>query len=327
MALEQRISMTARWVPWRICKSLWLSGATIGAMLTHIWALAAVLAFSGVFVSSEAATLDEVKARGFVQCGVSKGKPGFSHRDEKGVWRGLDVDLCRALAAAIFSDATRLVLVPLSARERFVALQAGEIEILSRHTAWTASRDNELRLNFAATNYYDGQGFLVRSSLGVERAEQLRDFRFCELSGLTSTQMAKSYFASLKLEYSTMPFANRERLVAGYENGLCDVISEDQSDLYILKARLARPTAHQVLPDLIAIEPLGPLVREHDDSWLNLVRWAFFCMVVAEELGVTSANAAQMVVADDARIRRLLGVSGDYGESLGVAADVIRERC
>jgi len=270
---------------------------------------------------ASAATLDDVKAKGFVQCGVSQGLPGFSNPDSAGNWTGLDVDVCKAVAAAVFGDATKVKFTPLSAKERFTALQSGEIDILSRNTTWTATRDTSLGLNFAGVNYYDGQGFMVRKDLNVKSALELSGASVCTNTGTTTELNVADYFRTNKLEYEIVAFEKADEVVAAYDAGRCDVYTTDQSGLYAQRLKLANPGDHTVLPEIISKEPLGPVVRQGDDQWFNLVKWTHFAMVNAEELGITSANAEAMKGSDNPAIKRVLGTEGEFGASLGVSND------
>ena len=275
------------------------------------------LAVSG----AAAATLDDVKAKGFVQCGVSQGLAGFSNPDEKGNWTGLDVDLCRALGAAIFGDSTKVKYTPLSAKERFTALQSGEIDILSRNTTWTATRDTSLGLNFAGVNYYDGQGFMVRKELGIKSALELSGASICTNTGTTTELNVADYFRANKMEYEIVAFEKADEVVSAYDSGRCDVYTTDQSGLYSQRLKLTNPGDHIVLPEIISKEPLGPVVRQGDDQWFNLVKWTHFAMVNAEEMGITSANVDEKKGGDDPAIKRVLGTEGAFGEALGVGND------
>ncbi len=280
---------------------------------------AAALGISAVGAS--AATLDDVKAKGFIQCGVSQGLPGFSNPDDQGNWTGLDVDLCRAVAAAVLGDADGVKFTPLSAKERFTALQSGEIDILSRNTTWTAGRDTALGLNFAGVNYYDGQGFMVRSSLGVKSALELSGASVCTNTGTTTELNVADYFRSNKLEYEIVAFEKADEVVAAYDAGRCDVFTTDQSGLYAQRLKLTNPDEHVVLPEIISKEPLGPVVRQGDDQWFNIVKWTNFCMINAEELGVSSGNVGEMMGSDNPAVKRLLGTEGAFGEALGLGND------
>ncbi len=280
-----------------------------------------VVAMSVSALSASAATLDDVKAKGFVQCGVSQGLPGFSNPDSAGNWTGIDVDLCRGVAAAVFGDAAKVKYTPLSAKERFTALQSGEIDVLSRNTTWTATRDTTLGLNFAGVNYYDGQGFMVRKDLGVKSALELSGASVCTNTGTTTELNVADFFTSNKLEYEIVAFEKADEVVAAYDAGRCDVYTTDASGLYAQRLKLTNPADHTVLPEIISKEPLGPVVRQGDDQWFNLVKWTHFAMVNAEELGITSANADEMKGSDNPAIKRVLGVEGEFGAALGVGND------
>jgi general L-amino acid transport system substrate-binding protein len=280
---------------------------------------AAALGLTGAAAS--AATLDDVKAKGFVQCGVSQGLPGFSTPDDQGNWTGLDVDLCRGIAAAVFGDANAVKFTPLSAKERFTALQSGEVDVLSRNTTWTMSRDTSLGLNFAGVNYYDGQGFMVRSSLGVKSALELSGASICTNTGTTTELNVADYFRANKMEYEIVAFEKADEVVAAYDAGRCDVYTTDQSGLYAQRLKLTNPDEHAVLPEIISKEPLGPVVRQGDDEWFNVVKWVHFAMLNAEELGVNAENADDMKNSDNPEIKRLLGTEGSFGEMIGLGSD------
>ncbi len=271
--------------------------------------------------AASAATLDDVKAKGFVQCGVSQGLPGFSNPDSAGNWTGIDVDLCRGIAAAVFGDDTKVKFVPLSAKERFTALQSGEIDVLSRNTTWTMSRDTTLGLNFAGVNYYDGQGFMVRNDLGVKSALELSGASVCTNTGTTTELNIADYFRANKMEYEVVAFEKADEVVAAYDAGRCDVFTTDRSGLAAERLKLAKPDDHMVLPEIISKEPLGPVVRQGDDQWFNIVKWTHFAMINAEEMGVTKANVAEMAASENPDLKRLLGSEGDFGTSLGLGND------
>ncbi len=278
-------------------------------------------AFSVAATAASAAKLDDVKGKGHVQCGVSQGLPGFSNPDDKGNWTGIDVDVCRALAAAIFGDDSKVKYTPLSAKERFTALQSGEVDLLSRNTTWTATRDTALGLNFTGVNYYDGQGFMVRKSLGVTSALQLNGAAVCTNTGTTTELNVADYFRANKMNYEVVAFEKADEVVQAYDSGRCDVYTTDASGLYAQRLKLSKPDEHIVLPEIISKEPLGPVVQQGDDQWFNLVKWTLFAMVNAEELGVTKANVEEMKNSDNPAIKRLLGTEGKFGENLGVGND------
>ena len=271
--------------------------------------------------AASSATLDDVKAKGFIQCGVSQGLPGFSNPDDKGNWTGLDVDFCRSMAAAIFGDATKVKYTPLSAKERFTALQSGEVDVLPRNTTWTMSRDTSLGLNFAGVNYYDGQGFMVRKELGVSSALELSGASVCTNTGTTTELNVADYFRANNMPYEIVAFEKADEVVQAYDAGRCDVYTTDASGLYAQRLKLTNPDDHMVLPEIISKEPLGPVVRQGDDQWFNIAKWVGFAQINAEELGVTSANVDDMKGSDNPAIKRLLGVEGAFGEGIGLGND------
>ena len=268
-----------------------------------------------------ATTLESVKAKGHLQCGVTSGLPGFSQPDEKGSWTGIDVDTCRAVAAAVFGDAKAVEFTPLTAKERFTALQSGEIDVLSRNTTWTLTRDVSLGLNFAGVNYYDGQGFLVNNDIGVDDAEQLDGATVCIQSGTTSELNLADYFRAKGMEFKPIVFDTSEQTVQGFAAGRCDVLTSDRSQLAALRSKLADPSTAKILPNTISKEPLGPVVRQGDDQWFNIVKWVLFAQINAEELGITMANVGEMLKSDNPNVQRLLGTDGDMGAKLGLPDD------
>ncbi|WP_299441602.1 amino acid ABC transporter substrate-binding protein [uncultured Rhodospira sp.] len=286
-------------------------------------ALVAGVATIGLTATAAVAdeTLDAVKERGELVCGVSTGLPGFSNPDEDGNWTGIDVDVCRAVAAAVLGDADAVKFIPLTAKERFTALQSGEIDVLSRNTTWTLTRDSSLGLNFTGTNYYDGQGFLVKKDLGVSSATELDGASVCIQSGTTTELNLADYFRFQGMEYSPVVFDTSDQTVQGFASGRCDVLTSDQSQLYALRTKLDDPDSAMVLPEVISKEPLGPVVRQGDDQWFNIVKWSLFAQINAEELGVTSDNIEEMKGSDNPSIKRLVGTEGDMGEKLGLTAD------
>ncbi len=279
---------------------------------TLVGAAMAVTAAAGV----NASTLDTVKNRGALQCGVSDGLPGFSATDSAGRWQGIDADVCRAIAAAVLGDAEKVNFVSLTATERFTALQSGEIDVLSRNTTWTLTRDASLGLNFTGVTYYDGQGFLVSKDLGVDSALELDGASVCIQSGTTTELNLADYFRMNGMSYEPVLYDTSDQTTAGFEAGRCDVLTSDQSQLYALRLQLSNPDAAEVLPEVISKEPLGPVVRQGDDVWFNIVKWALYAQVNAEEMGVTSANVDEMMSSSDPSVQRFLGVSGNMGELL-----------
>lgn len=278
----------------------------------------ATLAFAG---TASANTLEAVKQRGHLLCGVTSGLPGFSLPDERGNWTGIDVDTCRGIAAAVFGDPSKVRFTPLTARERFTALQSGEIDVLSRNTTWTLTRDASLGINFTGVNYYDGQGFMVSKSLGVTSAKDLDGATVCIQSGTTTELNLADYFRSNGMKYDALVFDTSEQTVQGFAANRCDVLTSDISQLAGLRSKLEDPSSAVLLPELISKEPLGPAVRQGDDAWFNVVKWSLFVQVNAEELGVTAANVDEMLKSENPEIQRLLGTSGDMGSLLGLNAD------
>jgi len=270
---------------------------------------------------TRAGTLNEVKKRGELTCGVSTGVPGFSNPDEKGTWTGFDVDFCKAVAAATLGDAAKVKFIPLTGKERMTAVQSGEVDMLSRVTTWTFTRDTSLGVNFAGVNYYDGQGFMVSKGLGVKSALELSGAAVCIQSGTTTELNLADYFKENKMEYKPIVFDTSDQTVKGFERGRCDVLTSDQSQLYALRTKLAKPENAVVLPEIISKEPLGPIVRQGDDAWFNIVKWTLFAMVNAEEYGVTMANVDKMKSSTNPNVLRLLGVEGIKGKGLGLSDD------
>lgn len=282
---------------------------------------AMLLLLAGQSHAASGDTLAQVKKKGELQCGVSDGLPGFSNPNAKGVWEGIDVDLCHALAAGIFGDASKVKFIPLNAKERFTALQSGEVDVLSRNTTWTLTRDATLGLTFPATIYYDGQGFLVNKTLGVKSAKELDGASICIQAGTTTELNVSDYFKANGMKFTPVVFDTSDQTVKGFESGRCDVLTSDQSQLYALKIKLAKPDAAVVLPEVISKEPLGPAVRQGDEQWGTLVKWTLFAMVNAEELGVTSKNVDAMKASKNPDARRLLGLEEPSGKVLGIQAD------
>jgi len=283
--------------------------------------IGAILLFS-VGIAQASSTLALIKEKGFIQCGVNTGLPGFSVPDNKGNWQGLDVDICRAVAAAVFSDANKVKYIPLTAKERFTALQSGEIDILSRNTTWTINRDTTLGLNFVGASYYDGQGFIINKDLGVTSALQLDGATVCINSGTTTELNLADYFRHNKMEYTPIVFDTADHSIKGFEAGRCDVFTSDKSQLYSMRLKLAKPNNVMILPQIISKEPLGPVVRQGDDEWFNVVKWSLFALINAEEIGVTSKNVTKLkTTATNPSIKRLLGMEGKVGKGLGLSND------
>ncbi|MGI9403489.1 MAG: amino acid ABC transporter substrate-binding protein [Hyphomicrobium sp.] len=270
---------------------------------------------------AHSSTLDEIKKRGDLRCGVNIGLAGFSAPDDKGGWTGLDVDFCRAVASAIFKDPTRVKFVPLSAKERFTALQSGEVDLLSRNTTWTMSRDTEQGLAFVGVTYYDGQGFMVKKSLGLKSVAQLAGASICMQTGTTNELNVADYFRTRDLTYNPVVFEKNEEAVAAFNLGRCDAYTTDASGLYAQRIKLADPSAYVVLQEIISKEPLGPAVRQGDEQWVNLVQWTLFAWLNAEGLGITQENVDEMMNSGNPEIRRLLGTEGEYGKGIGLDND------
>ncbi len=282
-------------------------------------ALASALVLFGG--AAQADTLKTIRDRGKLICGTSQGVAGFSKQNAEGKWEGFDTDICRALAAAVFDDPDKVAYVPLSSKDRLIALQSGEVDVLPRTTTWTLSRNASQGVTFTAVNYYDGQGFLVRKSLNVKSATELGGASVCVAQGTTSELNLADYFKSKGLKYELAAFGTPDEGIKAYENGRCDVYTTDMSSLVADKLKFAKPDDHMLLPEVISKEPLGPWVRQGDDRWFNLVRWTVMALVNAEELGITKANVEAMRKSDNPEIKRFLGNDGAFGEALGVSND------
>ncbi len=288
--------------------------------LTTILVAGGALALAG---SAHAGpTFNAVKQKGFVQCGVNVGLAGFSSPDDAGNWSGIDVDVCRGVAAAIFGDATKVKYTPLTAKERFTALQSGEVDVLSRNTTWTSTRDSALGLDFVGVTYYDGQGFMVPKSLGVKSALELDGASVCVQTGTTTELNLADYFRANNMHFTPVVFEREAEAAAAYEQGRCDVYTTDKSGLYASRTGLTNPADHIILPETISKEPLGPAVRHGDNEWADVVRWTLYAMLDAEEFGITSANVDdQKAKSANPEVRRFLGAEGELGKDLGVPND------
>jgi general L-amino acid transport system substrate-binding protein len=285
-------------------------------------ALGSALALTLATLPAQAqSTLDAVKSKGFVQCGVNTGLAGFSQPDSKGEWKGLDVDLCRAVAAAVFGDAVKVRYTPLTAQQRFTALQSGEIDILSRNTTWTLSRDTSLGLNFAGVIYYDGQGFMVPKKLNVKSAKQLNGATVCVQPGTTTELNLADYFRANNMTFKPVVIEKLEEVTNAFFAGRCDVYTTDVSGLVSTRgSRAPNPADYLILPEVISKEPLGPVVRHGDDNWFDIVKWTLFAMIEAEEMGLSSTNIDKMAGDKNPGIQRFVGTSGDLGKMLGLDA-------
>jgi len=282
---------------------------------------AGFLAAAAMASAQPTGTLAAVKARGYLQCGSNNGLPGFGMPDAQGNWAGLDVDICRAIAAAIFNDSTKVRFLAVAAKDRFAALQAGEVDVLARNTTWTLARDATNGVNFAAVNYYDGQGFMVRKALKVNSVLELSDAAVCVQQGTTTELNLADYFHGNRMKLKAVTFASADEAVKAYDAGRCDAFTTDASALYGERLRLANPNDHIVLPEIISKEPLAPAVRHGDDQWFDLVKWVFYAMVTAEEMGLTRKNIDEALGSDKPDVRRFVGTEGNFGEMLGLSND------
>lgn len=270
---------------------------------------------------ARAQTLKAVQERGALNCGVSQGLLGFSSMDDKNAWNGFDVEFCRAMAAAIFGDPLKVTFVPLDTSSRFAALQSAKIDVLSRNSTWTLSRESSLGLMFAGVAYYDGQGFLLRREAKIDTALQLGGKTVCTQAGTTTELNLSDYFRANDLPLKVLTLATAEESRKAYDEGRCDVLTSDVSQLYAERLKLSAPDSHMILPELISKEPLGPAVRQGDDQWFNLVKWTLYALLNAEELGVKSTTIDDALKSANPDIRRLVGTEGDFGRQLGLAND------
>ena len=292
--------------------------------LTSLFAVLAVLFAFGTeaMAAKKSKTLKNTQKKGFVRCGVSQGLPGFSNADAAGNWTGIDVDVCRAVAAAVLGDANKVKFTPLSAKERFTALTSGEIDILSRNTTWTLSRDADIGLTFVGVNFYDGQGFMVRKSSGITSTSQFKDgISACTNIGTTTELNMRDFFNSKGIKYEPVAFEKADEVVAAYDAGRCDTYTTDKSGLAAQRTKMSNPDEHIVLPETVSKEPLGPVVRQGDSVWEDIVRWSLNTMIEAEEYGITSANADMMKTSDNPAIKRLVGAEGELGAAFGLDND------
>jgi general L-amino acid transport system substrate-binding protein len=288
----------------------------------HVKAILSLLTLALSFAGPVTAqTLKAVKERGALVCGVSQGLMGFSYTDQKGDWTGFDVDLCRAIAAAIFDDTTKIRFTPLDAGTRFAVLASGDIDVLSRNSTWTLSRETSHNLLFAAVTYFDGQGFLVPKSLKVDSALELNTPSICVQKGTTTELNVADYFGANNIRYDLVSFVTLEEARVAYDQGRCTVFTSDISALHAVRLTLNDVDAHIILPEIISKEPLGPVVRQGDDKWLNIVKWTHYAMVNAEELGISSTTLEQGLKSEKSDVKRLLGTDGNFGEQLGLSND------
>ncbi len=295
----------------------------LGKMKKALLTAAIGAAIFGAASAASAATLADVKAKGFVTCGVSSGIPGFSNPDDKGEWSGIDVDYCRGIASAVFGDPAKAKFVPLTSKDRFPALQSGEVDVLTRNTTWTISRDTSLGFNFRTVNYYDGQGFIVKKALNVKSALELSGAAVCVQQGTTTELNLADYFKTNNLQYNPVVFEKESDATSAYDSGRCDVYTTDQSGLYAIRLKMKTPDENVVLPEVISKEPLGPAVRQGDDQWFDVVSWVHYAMVNAEELGVTSKNVDEQKNANNPDLKRLLGT--EEGTKIGTDLGLTNE--
>ncbi|MFO1132567.1 MAG: amino acid ABC transporter substrate-binding protein [Hyphomicrobiales bacterium] len=284
--------------------------------------LAATALFFGIATAAQAATLDEVKARGSLNCGVNPNLAGFGAKGADGSYAGFDVDFCRAVAAAALGDPAKVTYVPLNAQERFDALKAGKVDVLARNTTWTMDRETAMPFRFPGISYYDGQGFIVKKLLGVTSALQLSGASICFQTGTTTESNVEDFFREKEMTFVPVRFEKLDDLVKAFDEGKCDTFTTDMSALYAVRLRLKDPDAAMVLQDVISKEPLGPAIRQGDEQWQNIVRWTLYALVNAEELGITAANVDdEKTKSKNASVRRLLGLEGADGTAMGLDAD------
>jgi general L-amino acid transport system substrate-binding protein len=286
-----------------------------------IFTLGLAAAIGATTLPATAQTLNTIKQRGVLNCGANGTLAGFGLPDAQGNWTGFDVDYCRAVAAAIFDDPNKVKFIPLSAKDRFTALQSGEVDVLARNTTWTSSRDSSLGLQFTAINFFDGQGFMVRKSLKVNSALELNDAAVCVQQGTTTELNLADYFRTNRMKLKTVNFATSTEAVKAYDAGRCDAYTTDASSLYAERLRTTNPNDHIVLPDIISKEPFALSVKSGDDQWFDVVKWVHFVLVNAEELGVTKSNVDQQAKSDNPEIKRLLGAEGNAGDGFGLTND------
>ncbi|MDA0663399.1 MAG: amino acid ABC transporter substrate-binding protein [Proteobacteria bacterium] len=276
------------------------------------------MAFVG---TAQAGLLDDVKAKGFIQCGVNTGLTGFSAPNDQGKWEGFDVDFCRAISAAVFGDPDKVKYTPLTSKERFTAVQSGEVDVLSRNTTWTFTRDVNLGLEFIGVNYYDGQGFMIRKNMGIKSAKELDGASVCIQTGTTTELNLADYFRTHNMKFTSVVFEKADEIRTAYDAGRCDVYTTDRSGLAAQRSLLKAPDEHLVLPEVISKEPLGPVIRHGQSEWGDVARWSLYALIVGEELGLTSANVDSMKTSTNPEILRFLGVEGELGTQLGVSND------
>ena len=279
------------------------------------------IALLGLVLPAAAGTLDNVRSRGVLNCGANGQLPGFGLPDSQGTWTGFDVDYCRAYAATIFNDPSKVKFVALTAKDRFTALQAGDIDVLARNTTWSSSRETQLGLHATGATYFDGQGFIIRKNLRVNSALELSDASVCIQQGTTTELNLADYFRANRMKLKTVTFAQLDEALKAYDTGRCDAFTADASALYGIRLKLAHPDEHVVLPEIISKEPLSPFVRQGDDQWFNIIRWVHFVMLNAEEFNVNKSNVDEQLKSENPEIKRLLGSEQNYGEQFGLTKD------
>lgn len=282
-------------------------------------AVAVAMGFAAM--AANAATLDDVKEKGFIQCGVDGGLPGFSAPDDSGQMRGIDADVCYAIAAAVFGDSSKVKFTPLTAKERFTALSSGEVDVLSRNTTHTLHRDTALGINFTYYNYIDGQGFMVKKDLGVKSATELDGAAVCVQQGTTTELNLADYFRSHNMKFTPVGYDTSVQTREGFDGGSCDVLTSDKSQLAAIRTELKDPDSAVILPETISKEPLGPVVRQGDDQWFNIVKWVLYALINADEMGISSKNIDDMKSSDNPAVARIVGTEGEMGKDLGLDND------
>ncbi|WNJ89831.1 amino acid ABC transporter substrate-binding protein [Bosea sp. 685] len=288
-------------------------------MLSGILSAFAIAMVSSANAQPVGSLLEAVKSRGIVRCGIHAGLAGFAVPDKAGVWRGLDVDLCRAVAAAALGKSDRVQFIPLSAKDRFIALQSGEIDLLSRVTTWTLTRNTQTALNFTGVNFFDGQGFMVKAASGTKSAKDLNGATICVVQGTSTEKTLADYFGANGMKYEPVAFSETDAVAAAYLSGRCDALTSDRSQLAAIRSTMNDPKSHVVLPEIISKEPLGPSVRFGDNQWANIVRWSLNAMIEAEEIGLKSTDIrSQAEKNSDPAVKRFTGRSENLGEMLGL---------
>jgi len=292
-----------------------------GGLLIGLAVAVLVAAVAFIYERYDTRTLKRTVRRGEVLCGVNKGLPGFSIPDDKGNWTGFDVDFCRAVAAAIFDDPNKAKFIPLDASERFKELQSRKVDILSRNSTWSMSRETNYDLYFPAVAYYDGEGFMLPRARNIDSALDLNGSKVCVQAETTTALNLADYFRANNMKYTEMKFGKLEDVVKAYDTGQCDTLTADASQLYALRLNLSKPNDHVILPDIISKEPLAPVVRQRDDDWMMIVKWTLYAMINAEELGINSQNIDEALKSKKPEVMRLVGTEGSYGEDLGLTKD------